>query len=140
MQQIDSMSELKRLAIESSDLGKPFNYFFDLMDNNVIFNLKGHQVVEQIEMHDELCAVIAAVKNGAAQKMGKSIQVASPVFFEVPEKGFFHGSCFVLGLHAPLAVFYFSNVQTGLFAMDAIDQTYLFRFVLAKKIEMEKKH
>ena len=137
---MNPIETLRQFVLQSTDLNEPLNYFFDLMDEHAIVNMKGHREVKQAKNNAELLAVIAVVEQAVNQRLGKTIQIVNLLFHEIPEHGFFHGLCMASNLAIPLTVIYFANVQTGVLAATDMQKTDIFRFSLTKKSDMKAVH
>jgi hypothetical protein len=95
--------------------------------------------VMKINQQTELMAVLQVVKNEINERLGKAIKQLTPIFYEIPEQHFFHGTC-LSGELMPIAVIYFSDVKTGVFAvtkgMGA--KTDMMRFSLMEPSDLKK--
>jgi hypothetical protein len=136
---MNCIEQLKRYVVQSKELNEPFNYFFDLTDTDAFSKIKSHRAVEQINQHTELMAVVQLVQKETNERLGRTIKQFIPIFHEIPEHHFFHGACLSVDLVMPLAVIYFSDVKTGLFATIG-KQTDMMRFSLMKQVDMKEKH
>jgi len=136
---MNCIEQLKRYVVQSKDLSEPLNYFFDLTDADAFSKIKSHRAVKQINQHNELMAVVQIVQKETNERLGRAIKQLIPVFHEIPEHHFFHGACLSHDLVMPLAVIYFADVKTGIFAT-AGRQTDMMRFSLMKQADMKEKH
>jgi hypothetical protein len=136
---MNKIEKLKRYVVQSKELREPLNYFFDLMDAEVFSKIKSHRVIEAISQNTELMTVIQVVQQETSARLGQSIKQLTPIFHEIPEYYFFHGVCLSMDLAMPLAVIYFSDVKTGLFAVTG-SQTDMFRFSLMNVSDIKKQH
>jgi len=135
---MDYFDKLRQLVVEEKDLNKSFNYFFDLMDQNKI-NIDDHPPIDQKD-NKEFSAILQAIERGVSDKLGIKAKIVSPMFFAVPEHGFFHGTCLLAKSFVSLPVLYFSSAQTGIFAISDHEKSEMFRFILAKISDMDKRH
>src|SRR5215467_673923 len=112
----EQLDKLKRLVLQAKDLNEPFNYFFDLIEDKKITNIKGHQVIENLDGHGELLMILDVIKDQLLKHLGLNIKPFMPLFFEIPEYHFIHGACSCKELFIPITAIYFSDVKTGMFA------------------------
>jgi hypothetical protein len=136
---MNDIEQLKQFVLQSRELSEPLNYFFDLTDADAFSKIKNHRAVKQINQHTELMAVVKIVQRETNERLGKSIKQFIPIFHEIPEHHFFHGVCLSRDLVMPLAVIYFADVKTGIFAT-AGTQTDMMRFTLMKSSDLKEKH
>jgi hypothetical protein len=135
---MNELEQLKRYVVQSIELSEALNYFFDLTDRDAFSNIKSHCAIKNVREHPELLAVMQLVQKEMNERLGKSIKQLIPIFHEVPEDHFFHGTCLSVDLIMPLTVIYFSDVKTGIFAT-AGKITDMMRFSLMKPSEMIRK-
>jgi hypothetical protein len=136
---MNAIEKLKRFVVQSRDLSEPLNYFFDLTDADAFSSIKSHRVVKETNLYTELVAVLQVVKNEINERLGKAIKQLTPIFYEIPEQHFFHGTC-LSGELMPIAVIYFSDVKTGVFAvtMGMGAKTDMMRFSLMEPSDVKK--
>ena len=136
---MNELKTLQDLVILSTDLFKPITYFFSLMNDKKISDELNRFPISNMDANPEWSAMIQAVKRTGANKLKKPLQITETFFFSVPTHQFIHGACFVSNMLFPLTVVYFSNVQTGLFAITGGKQSDAFRFSLAKISDLVNK-
>jgi hypothetical protein len=137
---MSSISTLKQLLLQATELEEPLNYFFDMMDKKALFSIKGHRAVNQVDQHDELVAVIAAADNIVSKLLNRPAHIVNQAFFEIPDQHFFHGICFSQDIPLPLALLYFSDIQMGMVALMNGEEKNMFRFALAKDSDLKTIH
>jgi hypothetical protein len=137
-----AVEKLKRSVIQSKDFFETLNYFFDLMDAEVFSNIKSHRRIGEIRQYPELLPIIQLVQHQVSKRFDKVINQMIPLFFEIPEHHFFHGSCLFEEFHILLTVIYFSDIRTGILAMAAIgdEETDMMRFSFAEVSSTQKMH
>lgn len=126
---MNEIERLKRCVVQSKELSEPLDYFFDLTDANVFSKIKSHRPIKNINEKTEMLQVIQLIQKVVNERLGKSIKQLTPIFHEIPEHYFIHGVCISVDLIVPLAVIYFSDIKTGIFATVG-SQTDIMRFSL----------
>ena len=135
-----SIVMLKKLIATSTVLTEPLNYFFDLVEEKILFNSDGYHLIENTERHVELLTVLEAVKYGASQQLHQVVELASHTFFEVPEDHFYHGVCMTHIMSVPLMVLYCSDLQIGVVSIASERRNNILRFALTRETDLHKIH
>jgi hypothetical protein len=125
-----SLSILKKLVLQSGQLTKVWNYFFDLMDEGVL--LKDSQPIPNPMEKDVLVNIFNAMQAGITQQLHKQVTLIPLAFSETRKDFFYHGSFSIPGIPIPGAVFYFSDIETGSFCYSKNGNNEMFRFSLTK--------
>ncbi len=125
------LEQLKKYVLTSHDLNEPFNYFFDLMERNLLMTVPGHQLVNAAEQRVELMAVVNGVKRQLVERFSMQVKKMMPILYEIPSDDFYHGTCMVDDSPFPMALIYFADVQTGIYAVTIKQKTEMVRFAVA---------
>lgn len=131
---------LRRYISESKDLNVPVNYFFDLMRQDNILFAKNHYLLNNLNQHPMLDAVVKIVGNMICDFLNKPVSVV-PEFFNVfAGEHFYHGSCKISDYPVPLLILFCADIQIGVAALtDMVGKTDIFRFSLTALDGSEKK-
>jgi hypothetical protein len=128
---MNEISILKNFVCNSTNLNEPLNYFFDLVDENKLFKLKGHRKISNLNKYDELVIIGNVVKEELNKWLDNAAEVLIPIFYEIPKEHFYHGMLMSTVLDIPLTILYFSDIQTGVFAFTHAGETKMSRFILS---------
>jgi hypothetical protein len=135
---MESLKTLKKQLVSSPTLSNVLNSFMNLMEQS---NIGDHQKTVDfaaLKQDHELVLVIKVIEMMTSRFLSKSVQAKQPMLCEVTGESFYHGFCIVSDLPMPLTLFYFSDIQTGLFALCDFTKaptTEIFRFSLAHQAE-----
>lgn len=125
-----SIATLKQLLMESGKLAKIWDYFFELMDKEIL--LKNSHAIPDPTKDDTLSGVLAGVQKSASQQLGQAITVKALTFSKTPNEHFYQGTCLLPNVFPPAVVFYFSDIELGAFAYSKNGQSEMFRFSLTQ--------
>ena len=125
-----SIATLKQLLIESDKLDRVWDYFFELMDKEIL--LKGSHPISDPTKDDALMGVLAAIKESASQQLGQRVTVVGLMFSKTPSEHFYQGTCTIQNIFPPAVVFYFSDIEMGAFAYSKNGRSEMFRFSLTQ--------
>ncbi len=135
------IAKLKQYIAESKTLSEPINYFFDLIDKNIILQTVGSCKISNIANHPILCTAITIAIEMANKTLKKKIHIHNQVFTEIPQEKFFHGYCILEDHPIPLLILYCADLQVGISALaDLHKPTNFFRFSLATINELNNQH
>jgi len=129
-----SIATLKKLLFASGDLKKVWDYFFDLMDREIL--LKDSRAIANPAECDLLTHVLAAVKTSASMQLGRQVSVSALMFSETVSESFYQGTYLIQGIPFPVPMFYFSDIETGSFVYHTEDgRDQMFRFSLTQMVD-----
>lgn len=117
------LATLKNLLLESKELDKVWNYFFDLMDQGGL--LKSSQAIPDPTKRKVLVKVL-----GAIQPIFKEAKIVPLAFSEISSEKFYHGSIVISGILSPCVVFYFSDIDIGALIYSKNGKNKMFRLSL----------
>lgn len=117
------LATLKNLLLESKELDKVWNYFFDLMDQGGL--LKSSQAIPDPTKREVLVKVL-----GAIQPIFKQAKIVPLAFSEISSEKFYHGSIVISGILSPCVVFYFSDIEIGALIYSKNGKNEMFRLSL----------
>jgi hypothetical protein len=139
---MQSLYDLKKQLATASAFSEILDGFFDLVEKS---NIKDHQKSVDFAILNEdheLKQVVKIVESMLGHFLSKTIKLTHPMFYEVAEDSFYHGCCIVTNLPMPLTMFYFKDIQTGLFSFYDFSRssTEIFRFTLAQAENLKVTH
>lgn len=117
------LATLKKLLLESKELDKVWNYFFDLMDQGGL--LKNSQIIPDPTKREVLVKVL-----GAIQPIFKAAKIVPLAFSEISSEKFYHGNIAIPGLLMPCVIFYFSDIDMGALIYSKNGNNEMFRLSL----------
>lgn len=117
------LATLKKLLLESKELDKVWNYFFDLMDQGGL--LKSSQAIPDPTKKEGLVKLL-----GAIQPIFKAAKIVPLAFSEISSEKFYHGTISIPGILMPCVVFYFSDINIGALIYSKNGKNEMFRLSL----------
>jgi hypothetical protein len=132
------VEKLKQMVSGAKYLEEPLNYFFDMAEAKNFFSKQ--KTVEDLENNDELMTVLSAIQGETSRFLEKEIEIFNPLIKNYTDTTFYHGVCASSEFPSPIAVIYFSDIQTGVFGFVRQGQTEMFRFIIAKTEDSLNKH
>ena len=125
-----SLSTLKKLVLQSGQLNKVWNYFFDLMDQGAL--LKNSRPISDPMKKEVLVNMFNAIQASITQHLHKKIKLTPLAFSETTNESFYHGGFSIPGISIPCAAFYFADIEIGSFCYSKNGSNEMFRFSLTK--------
>lgn len=119
---------LKHLLCRENDLNTVLHYFYDLDDDHIICQRSGHQSLEDVPHNGPYCAMLSAIRQGIDQRQQLALDAQHSQFRIAPADHFIHGTFAMQDVSIP--VFYFNDIELGLYAIDRGHSTDVFRFSL----------
>ncbi len=135
-----SIATLKKLLTEADKLDIVWNYFFELMDKDIL--LKDSYSISDPTKDDTLIGVLAAIQKSASWQLGQEITVTGLRFSETPSEHFYQGICTLQNILLPAIVFYFSDIEMGALTYSKNGRSEMYRFSLTNitDLKMLTKH
>lgn len=135
-----SITQLKTLMAESTDLSQPLDYFFDLMEDVKLRDAGKILNHKKIEKRSELAFMMQSIEKTISDFLGKKICIHHPLLMFVPEEQFFHGTFSISETTIPLPLLYSADLKVGIFALSSFENTDMFRFSLVELDELKNPH
>ena len=119
---------LKDMLCYEKNLNAVLHYFFDLDDNDIMTQLDSQQALEDLPHNGPYCAMLNAIRHGIHQRQHLELDTNHSYFSVAPHYHFIHGAFIIQGARIP--VFYFHDIELGLYAITHGDKTDIVRFSL----------
>jgi hypothetical protein len=138
---MQSIQALKKQLVSSPVLSDILSSFMDIMEEPDNMPFQKTVDFETIKQDHELVQVINIVAAMASRFLEKPVEINQPVLCQIVAESFYHRFCISRDLPMPLTLLYFSDIQTGLFALSGLTAaTEIFRFSLAKSENVHAAH
>jgi hypothetical protein len=118
------IAKLKEMLLTAEDFGEPFNYFFDLMDDDEFMNAG-----DRVKKDDALKSL---VKHIAQTLLGKTVVPSKFLLIKMRGVEFYHAPFMIENRIGN--IFYFRDVDTGMMALTGPNlepPTHLMRFTMS---------
>jgi len=129
-----NLDTLKQMLMTEPSLPNIMHYFFDLMEQKK-YEFGEALPIDQMGGHPALMGLKKTIEEIARQELGKTLNMTKPLFFDDQKHQFLHGTFIPKEETFPLAVIYFSDIETGLTAFLNPANHVFFKFHL-----VESKH
>lgn len=122
-----NVDTLKSMLCHEKNLSAVLHYFFDLGDDHVIARLNSH-TLEDLPKNGAYYAMLGAIRQNIHRSQHVTIDAKDSYFLVAPEHHFIHGAFVVKDTSIP--VFYFNDIELGLYAIARGNTTDVYRFSL----------